>query len=85
MENTESIQVQLPHDMITNLNEAVASGQYHALSEIVQAALLQWQALQHSPLAHLEELRALCDEGEASGDAAPFTLEELLAEIRKPA
>lgn len=81
---TEAIEIHLPISAIESLNEAVEAGHYHNQSEFVQALLAAWQAQQTSPFANLDELRALCDEGEKSGSAEPFTLEELMAEIRKP-
>ncbi len=83
MQPTQHIGIDLPKDIVASLNEAVQSGTYHNAGEVVQALVTMWQAQQHSPFANIEELRALCDEGEASGDAEPFTLEELLAKVHK--
>jgi Arc/MetJ-type ribon-helix-helix transcriptional regulator len=43
MQPTEPVQLHLPKDIITSMNEAVAAGQYNTPGEIVLAALLQWQ------------------------------------------
>lgn len=75
---TQTIQLNLPSDMIASLEKIVESGRYHTPSEVLYTAFLQWQERQK---IMIEELQRLCDEGMASGIAEPFTIEELLAEI----
>ena len=81
MQPTEPLHVHLPKDMVAGLREAVATGQYSTTDEIAYEALAQWQLRRKLAAA---ELRRLWDEGIASGRAEPFTLDELLAEIRNP-
>ena len=80
MQPTQPVEFNLPQDLIASLNEAVASGQYYAPDEIVLIALEEWRLRQQ---ILRERLRALVEEGIASGRAEPFTLEELLAEARR--
>jgi antitoxin ParD1/3/4 len=54
----------------------VATGRYGSASEVIRAGL----RLLEEREAKLEELRALIDAGEASGDPVPFEPEKWLAE-----
>jgi len=76
----QTIQINLPDNLVANMNAAVEAGIYNTQDEIACFAISEWNRHREYRLA---ELRALCTEGEASGNAEPFTLEELLEKVRK--
>ena len=79
----QPIELYLPQDIIASMNRAVEAGEYANTSDIVCAALLQWRFWRDQPLASVEELKALVEEGLESGIAKPFTFEELLENARR--
>ena len=58
------------------LKQQVATGRYDSASDVVRAALRLLEARE----AKLEALRSALIEGEESGPAEPFDLDEFLAE-----
>lgn len=82
MSNVEKISVALTSEQVESLTAAVASGEYGSPSEIVQEALRDWQAKRQSPLGDAMALRALWDEGKASGNAGAVDFEALRRDAR---
>ncbi len=77
------LSVALLGDQIEALREAVAAGEYATTSEIIREAVRDWQvkrALRPDEIVHL---RAMWDEGEASGPAEPLDFAELRREARE--
>ena len=81
MSSIEKISVALTGEQVESLNAAVTSGEYASASEIVQEALRDWQAKRQSPLDDVA-LRALWDEGKASGSAGAVDFEALRRDAR---
>ncbi|WP_017664589.1 type II toxin-antitoxin system ParD family antitoxin [Porphyrobacter sp. AAP82] len=67
MSKVEKISVSLTGELLAEVQQAVASGDFASTSEVVRAALREWReqrARQHITPAHLRRLLA---EAEASG------------------
>lgn len=60
------------------ITEKVEDGRYSSASDVVRAGLRLLEAEE----AKLERLRALIDEGDASGPGRPWDFDEFLAERR---
>lgn len=76
---TESIQVDLPADMIKKINQMVDKETYFSPKEIILEAMLDWQRRKE---IFNEELRKMIQEGIDSGDAGPFDIDEIIAEAK---
>ncbi|MDB5523258.1 MAG: type toxin-antitoxin system ParD family antitoxin [Rhizobium sp.] len=81
MGRMERLSIELPPEVSEIVEEAVASGEFASVSEMVSSALVDWKA---SRLIHgytVEELRALVDEAEASGE--PIDGKQAFREVRE--
>jgi antitoxin ParD1/3/4 len=78
----EKISVALTGEQVESLNAAVASGEYASASDIVQEALRDWQAKRQPPIDDVRTLRALWDEGKASGSAGAVDFQVLRRDAR---
>ena len=79
MGRMERLSIEIPREVSEIVEEAVASGEFSSASEMVASAVAEWKS---SKLIHgytVEELRALIEEGEASGD--PIDGEEAFRQI----
>lgn len=74
MPEIQKISVALTAEQVGALKSAVDSGEYATTSEIVREALRQWQRGRDLHQQELNRLRALWQEGKASGAAAPLDL-----------
>jgi antitoxin ParD1/3/4 len=75
---SKTTSIALGDHFTTFLAEQVATGRYGSASEVVRAGL----RLLEENEARLQELRALIDEGEASGVVEDFDIDVWLAEKR---
>jgi Arc/MetJ-type ribon-helix-helix transcriptional regulator len=75
----QTIQLNLPDSLVASMDAAIASGAYNNKDEIANFVLSDWSRLREGRIA---ELRALWEEGVASGIATTFTLEDMLSKIR---
>ena len=80
MEHLQSVQFQLPTHLITTLNAAVESGEYHSTNEAAFVALSQWDVRRK---VQLEELRILCEQGINSGVAREKPMSAIIAEAKR--
>jgi antitoxin ParD1/3/4 len=64
------------------VQQAVASGDYASSSEVIREALRDWKA-KRSLLQERDDLRALWNEGIASGPGRFGSIEEIRAEARR--
>ncbi|WP_119274387.1 type II toxin-antitoxin system ParD family antitoxin [Taklimakanibacter deserti] len=81
MANVEKVSVAVTPEMATAMREAVESGEYASVSEVVREALREWKFRRAQREQAIEELRRLWDEGIASGPASDG--EEAFAQLRK--
>jgi|EndMetStandDraft_4_1072995.scaffolds.fasta_scaffold988045_2 antitoxin ParD1/3/4 len=68
MGRMEKLDIELPAELSDAVEEAVASGEYASASDVVLGALKEWKATRLIHGYTVEEMRALVDEAEASGD-----------------
>lgn len=61
------------------INEQITQGRYGSASEVIRASL----RLLEEHEKKIEALRQALIEGEESGDAGPYDMEEILAEVRQ--
>ncbi len=80
MGTVEKITISLPEEMLAEIKEAVAAGEFTSTSEAVRDALRQWRRARTVIALSDEELRRLVAEGEASGD--PVEGEAVLRKLR---
>jgi antitoxin ParD1/3/4 len=71
MGHVDKRSITLSPDLATAVDEAVAAGEYASASEVIRDALRDWKEKRDLLGYTLEELRALWDEGIASGEAKP--------------
>lgn len=80
MSDIEKITISLPGEMVAEIKEAVAAGEYTNTSEAIREALRQWQRSRTVIALNDEELRRLVAEGRASGE--PVDGEPVLRRLR---
>lgn len=73
--------ITLSAELATAVDDAVAAGEYASASEVIRDALRLWKERRDLLGYTVEELRALWDEGIASGPAQPGPpfMEQLIA------
>ena len=81
MNKAQEISIALTPEMNALLQEVVASGQYDSASSVVDEALGVWQEMQWHKQLTSEQLRALYEEGIASGPSKTLNFEKLKAEL----
>ncbi|SCM79741.1 putative addiction module antidote protein,CopG/Arc/MetJ family [uncultured Pleomorphomonas sp.] len=82
MPNVEKMSLALTAQQAAMMREAVSTGAYATTSEIVREAMRDWEAKWVARNEEIRRLRALWDEGKASGPAEPLDFEELRKEAR---
>lgn len=83
MPRVQRVNVALPEEQIAAMNAAVEVGEYATTGEVVRDALRDWQVKRERRSAEMERLRALWDEGLASGPMEPFDIDEIIADAKK--
>lgn len=83
MSTVRQLNVDLAEEQYDAVVTAVEAGEYRSTSEVVEAALAEWQT--NRLLAHfsVNDLRRLWDEGLASGSPVPFDIEGIKREARE--
>ena len=76
MGEIRKVDVSLSDELITQIDDAIADGDYAGLDEVVGTALKLWAKKRERKIA---ELRTLIEEGLASGEPVPgnFDVEEI--------
>ncbi len=69
MDNTEKLSVELTPELSSAVQEAVASGEFSSVSDVLLSALTEWQSNRRDRAWSDEELGKLWDEGIASGNS----------------
>ncbi len=80
MSNIEKITISLPGEMVAEIKEAVAAGEFTNTSEAIRDALRQWRRSRTVIALNDEELRHLVAEGRSSGE--PVDGEAVLRRLR---
>jgi antitoxin ParD1/3/4 len=83
MPQIQKISVALTTEQLNALKAAVDTGEYATTSEIVREALREWQHQRELRGEELKRLRALWQEGKASGAATELNPEQTLEEARR--
>ncbi|MDO8296125.1 MAG: type II toxin-antitoxin system ParD family antitoxin [Caulobacter sp.] len=71
MAKIDKISVALPTEMVDGVREAVESGEYATVSEVIRDALRDWKIKRRLSGMEIEELRRLVREGMESGPGRP--------------
>ncbi len=83
MSDKEMVTIALPREMAEDLRQAVDTGEFASHDEVVQEAVREWQERRSASGYTTDELRALIDEGLASGPSPFATIEDVKAEARQ--
>ena len=83
MANVEKVSIALTVDMAAVVREAVASGEYASSSEVVRDALRDWKLKRSLRRTEIEHLRALWEDGLASGTGQFSDMNAIKQEARK--
>ena len=70
-----TMNISLPSELKTFVESQVATGQYANVSDYVRDIIRERQAA-------VDRLRALIDEGDASGDS-PYTIDEIISRAKE--
>jgi antitoxin ParD1/3/4 len=76
---TRKVEAEVGGDIAAAVAEAVASGDYGSPDEVVRAALRAWRDRREARAAEIARLRALWEEGLASGPGEGLSVEDIKA------
>ncbi|MDP9592096.1 UNVERIFIED_ORG: antitoxin ParD1/3/4 [Shinella zoogloeoides] len=82
MANVEKVSVSMTPQHADLLRDAVASGAYASGSEVIREAMRDWSAKWLQRRGDIATLKAMWEEGKASGEATEVDFDELHAEAR---
>jgi len=82
MPNVEKMSLALTTQQAAMMRDAVSTGAYATTSEIVREAMRDWESKWLARSEEIRRLRALWDEGKASGPAEPVDFKELREEAQ---
>ena len=82
MPNIEKLSIALTAEQAAAIRAAVEAGEYATTSEVVRAAVRDWQARRQLRKEEIRHLRTLWDEGLASGPAGPVDMDDLRHDAR---
>ena len=80
MPNVEKMSLALTAQQAAMMRDAVSTGAYATTSEIVREAMRDWETKWVARNEEIRRLRALWNEGKASGPAEPLDFNELRKE-----
>ncbi|CAM5434146.1 hypothetical protein ATER59S_02593 [Aquamicrobium terrae] len=83
MGHVDKRSITLSPELAAEVDGAVAAGEYASASEVVRDALRLWKERRELFGYTVEELRALWDEGVASGPGRLGSMEKIKAEARR--
>jgi antitoxin ParD1/3/4 len=78
-----AIEVVLPPELQSAVNDAVARGEYASVSEVIRDAVAEWKTRRWEDEIPVERLRELVREGLDSGPGRFNSIDEILAEARR--
>ncbi len=82
MSTVQKISIDLSPRLNSIIQEAVASGQYASVSDVVEEALAAWDEHKNLPQFSVDELRRLWNEGIASGSPKALSIEDIISKAR---
>lgn len=82
MSEIQKVSIALTGEQLAALKAAVEAGEYATTSEVVRDAIRDWQFKREQRQEDVRRLRALWDEGIASGSAGPVDMKSLRQEAR---
>jgi antitoxin ParD1/3/4 len=83
MPNVEKVSVSMTPQHAELLRDAVSSGAYASGSEVVREAMRDWSAKWVQKREDIGKLRAMWEEGKASGPAVEVDFDTVLNEARQ--
>jgi len=83
MPNVEKVSVSMTPQHAELMRDAVSSGAYASGSEVVREAMRDWSAKWMQKREDIAKLRAMWDEGKASGPAVEVDFDAVLEEARE--
>jgi len=83
MANVEKVSVSMTPQHANLLRDAVQSGAYTSGSEVIREAMRDWSAKWMQRRGDIAKLKAMWDEGKASGAAVEADFDELRNEARE--
>lgn len=83
MPQIQKISIAVTCEQFNSIKIAVDAGEYATTSEVVREALREWQRQRELRGKELNRLRALWQEGKASGSANELDADQMLAEARR--
>jgi antitoxin ParD1/3/4 len=83
MPNVEKVSVSMTPQHAELLRDAVNSGAYASGSEVIREAMRDWSAKWIQKREDIAKLRAMWEEGKASGPAVEVDFEAVLDEARQ--
>jgi antitoxin ParD1/3/4 len=81
MSKVQKISIALTPELNAMVQEAVASGQYATISEVVREALRGWKSYEKAKAQALEYTRALIQEGIDSGPGEEWNARKMKREL----
>lgn len=81
--NTEKVSVDLTKEMSRLVLEAVGTGQYQSVGDVVQDALADWKDKKKQKAATVRHLRKLFEDGLKSGPSRFLSMEEIIVEANR--
>lgn len=78
----EKLNIALTEEQMVAIREAIASGEYLSSSEIIHEALEEWQLKWMISHEKRDAVRALWDEGVASGSVGSLDMDHLRKDAR---
>lgn len=82
MGKIQKVSIALTEELAETVRAAVASGDFGSSSEVVRAALREWQERRVRGRAEVELIRRLWQDGIDSGPGELETIDEIIAEAR---
>jgi antitoxin ParD1/3/4 len=83
MPEIQKISIAVTSEQLNSIKTAVDAGEYATTSEVVREALREWQRQRELRGEELNRLRALWQQGKASGQASELDTDSTLAEARR--
>jgi antitoxin ParD1/3/4 len=77
MATVEKLSIALTPEVLADVRQAIATGEYASTSEVIRDALRAWKHNRRERDVALEALRGLWREGVESGEGQPLDLEDL--------